>query len=114
MSDQERKNQRQYRRHARRLACTYRINGAGQRGFITNISARGFFIQARNHPEAGSEIIVTVEHEPTPPIVVTGTVARARKAHRSMANLEPPGIGIQIDSAPEDYYQLVLDLEEKH
>lgn len=113
MSDEEKTEQRQYRRHPRRLACNYRVEGKELRGFITNVSARGFFIQARNHPEPGAEVIVTIEHEPTPPIVVTGTIARLRKTHRSMANIEQPGIGIQIDSAPEDYYQLVLDMEQK-
>lgn len=113
MRDDDNSNKRQYRRHSRRLSCIYRVEGKDARGFITNISARGFFIQARNHPEPGADVIVTIEHDPTLPIVLTGTIARLRKTHRSMANIEQPGIGVQIDSAPEDYYQLVLDLEQR-
>lgn len=113
MVEDEKKDKRRYRRHMRRLSCSYRVGGSEQRGFITNISARGFFIQSRSHAELGAEVVVTIEHEPTPPIIVNGTIARQRKSHRSMSNLEQPGIGVQIDSAPEDYYQLVLDLEKK-
>jgi len=113
VTDDEKKDQRQYRRHTRRLSCGFRVAGRDNRGFITNISARGFFIQARNHPEPGGEVVVTIDEKGSDPIVVTGTVARMRKIHRSMSNIEQPGIGILVNTAPESYYQLVLEFEQK-
>ncbi|MFT5696783.1 MAG: Tfp pilus assembly protein PilZ [Myxococcota bacterium] len=105
--------QRQYRRHAWRLSCEFSSDTGAQRGFITNVSARGFFIQTRAKLEAGTEVVVVITSESSPPISVTGTVARSRRPHHSMASIEQPGLGVQIASATEDYYQLVLDLEEK-
>ena len=107
------KEMRQYQRHARRAACSFQSPEGTQRGFITNVSARGFFIQTRNRLEPATEIVVTIENDPDPPMIVTGTVARARSSHRSMSSIDQSGIGVQIDSAPEDYYRLVLELEEK-
>ncbi len=104
-------DKRQYRRHAWRLPCTFRAASGDERGFVTNVSARGFFIQTRSPFEPGADILVTIESGSTPPIVVTGVAARQRKAHRSMSSLEQPGIGVQIESAPEDYYALVFELE---
>jgi hypothetical protein len=37
-----------------------------------------------------------------------------RKIHRSMSNIEQPGIGILVNTAPESYYQLVLEFEQKN
>jgi hypothetical protein len=113
VTNDEKKDQRQYRRHNRRLSCCFRVAGSDKRGFITNISARGFFIQARNHPKPGGEVVVTIDDKGSNPIVVTGTVARMRKIHRSMSNIEQPGIGILVNTAPESYYQLVLEFEQK-
>jgi hypothetical protein len=112
VTDNENTDKRQYRRHARRLFCSFRVAGSDSRGFITNISARGFFIQARNHPEPGGEVVVTIEGKDSDPIVVTGTVARMRKSHRAMANIVQPGIGILVNTAPESYYQLLLEFEQ--
>jgi hypothetical protein len=114
VTDDEKKDQRQYRRHTRRLSCGFRVAGRDNRGFITNISARGFFIQARNQPEPGDELVVTIEDKGSDPIVVTGTVARMRKSHPSLSSIVPPGIGILVNTAPESYYQLILEFEQKH
>jgi len=113
MSGHEKTDLRQYRRHSRRLACLYRVEGEERSGFITNVSPCGFFVQSRQQHTAGTEIMVTIEHEPTPPIVVFGRVVRQREAHRSVSSIEQSGIGVQIHSASEDYYQLIFDLELK-
>ena len=105
--------QRQYQRHAFRLPCEFTSPEGSQRGLIANISARGFFIHTRAKVEGGLDIVVTIDNSPTPQIQITGIVARSRKSHRSMSAIELPGIGVQITSAPEDYYQLVIELEGK-
>jgi hypothetical protein len=113
MSDHEKTDLRKHRRHSRRLACRYRVEGEERSGFITNVSPCGFFVQSRQQHAAGTEIMVTIENEPMPPIVVLGRVVRQREAHRSVSSIEQSGIGVQIHSAPEDYYQLIFDLGPK-
>ncbi|MDP6979205.1 MAG: PilZ domain-containing protein [Myxococcota bacterium] len=110
MKDDE---QRQYKRHAWRIPCSFQLPEGDQVGFVTNVSARGFFIQTRCKAEAGSQLVVVIEHEPDPPMLLTGTVVRARRSHRSMSSVEQPGIGVKIDTAPETFYQLILDMEDK-
>ncbi len=105
--------QRQYRRHSRRVPCAFRVANEDQRGFVTNVSARGFFVQTRSRLEPGTDLLVTIESDSTSPIVVKGAVARVRKSHRSMSSIDQSGMGIEIESAPEEYYALVLELEEK-
>jgi Tfp pilus assembly protein PilZ len=109
----ESEEQRNYRRHSSRLPCEFLCVGKKERGFITNLSARGFFIQSRTRLAQGEEVIVTIDDVPTPPIVVTALIARAKRVHPSTTAVEQPGIGVQIQSAPEDYYRLVLEIEEK-
>ncbi len=105
--------QRQYKRHAFRLPCTFVLPEGEQVGFVTNVSARGFFVQTRCKADAGLQILVTVQHEPDPPMLITGTVVRQRRSHRSMGAMSQPGIGVKIDTAPESFYRIILDLEEK-
>ncbi len=104
---------RQYERYDWRIPCVFQIAGTRYQGFVSNVSARGFFIQSSSRFDSDSEVQVTIEEEGGPPIVITGRVARRRNAHRSIASVDKSGLGIQIDSAPEAYYQLVLALEEK-
>jgi Tfp pilus assembly protein PilZ len=108
-----RNENRQYNRHSRRIVCLFQLADGKQRAFISNISARGFFIQTRSRPEPGEEIMVTIEGENGDIMFLTGSVARTRRTHRAMSSIDQAGIGIEILSAPEAYYQMVLEFEEK-
>ena len=103
---------RKYRRYDLRIPCEFRVAGEPYRGFITDVSGGGFFIRSASKFEGGAEIIVTIEFDPGAPIVITGHVVRKRPTHRSIAAVSDPGLGVQIDSAPEAYYLFVYELEE--
>ncbi len=102
---------RKYRRFDRRIPCEFRIAGQPYRSFITNISAGGFFILTSSRAEDGTEILVTLELDPGTPIVITGVIARKHPIHRSIAAVSKAGMGILIESAPEAFYQFVMELE---
>ena len=101
-----------YLRHPRRMPCVFNVDGEQHRGFISNVSASGFFVQSSSRAEPPAQVIVTIDNEGET-IVVSGHVARRHKSHRSVAAVDRPGLGIQIDSAPESYFRMVLALEEK-
>ena len=103
---------RVYVRHGRRLPCVIQVEGERHRGFIANLSASGFYVQSSSKVEPPTPVLVTIEHDGRP-IVVSGQVARRHQSHRAIAAVDRPGLGIQVHSAPESYYQLVLDLEAK-
>ena len=102
---------RQYQRHDWRIPCSYRIAGRQKRGFITNVSARGFFILSSSSVEGEKDILVTIELDGKAPIVITGKIARKHVSHRSIGAMNEAGIGVLIESAPETYYQLIIGLE---
>lgn len=108
----EHEKSRQYDRHPRRIACSFEMAGGTQRAFITNISARGFFVETRSRLAPGEEIVVTIDFEWDSPIVVTGAIARTRRPPRSIAMIEKSGVGVEVLTAPEGYYLMVLEFEE--
>jgi hypothetical protein len=41
---------------------------------------------------------------------IVAMVSRRRKAHQASASVEQPGIGVEILSAPEDFFDLIMSL----
>jgi hypothetical protein len=104
-------NKRRYNRHSYRIPCKFRVDGTDYRGFVTNISARGFFIQSNILPTEGGEVLVEIRTDP--PMQIVGSIARRRDRHRELVAVDSAGLGVEVDSAPEAYYQLMMMLEDK-
>jgi Tfp pilus assembly protein PilZ len=81
------------------------------RGFVTDVSANGVFVQTQNRPALGCKVVLTLECEGPHPLVLTGAVARVLKSHHAAGSVIQSGVGIQIESAPEEFFQLVNDLD---
>ena len=110
MSPENEQKRRKFRRHRVRLPAEFRVGGRDYRGFVVDLSASGLFIQSSaGGLESGTDAVVSIRSEPA--MQVIGKITRQRARHRDMATIESPGIGIRIESAPEEYYQLVLTLE---
>lgn len=99
---------RRFDRIRGRIPCTIRSGDEEHRGFATDLSASGLFLQSRTKFEAGQKLTVELEHDGASPIVLTATVARTRVSHRSAMVVAPPGLGLLLESAPEAYFQLIL------
>ena len=106
------RNQRRFDRFRGRLSCSFQAGETTRQAFATNLSAGGLFLQTRTKLEPGTHLIVNLDREGEQPTVLTGTVARVRRAHPSVASVTHPGIGFAVDSAPEAYFRLVMDLLE--
>ena len=107
----DRLEKREHPRHPYRISCTFRVAGIEYCGFIANVSARGFFIQSNAQPDSGTEVFVTIRSEPA--MEIMGQIVRRRERHPDLATIDLVGVAVQFGSAPEAYYQLVMDLEEK-
>lgn len=103
---------RKFERHAWRSPCTFLLDGRQHRGFVTDASARGFFLQTTAQVSPGMEIVATLDVEGGA-IELIGSVSRTRGAHRETSALGRPGVGVEIQSAPEEYYRLILSFESK-
>ena len=106
MDDEKRK----FQREKHRVGCEYRSGGVSHQGILVDLSASGLFIQSSMKPEEG-DLVEVVLHEPElGEISLRGRVRRVKVSHRSAAVVSQGGFGVEIESAPEGYFQLLVQL----
>jgi hypothetical protein len=108
----ETKNQRLFDRTRQRLPCVIRDGEAHHQGFVTDLSPTGLFLQTRAKLSGAPQLIIDIDWNGEN-ITVMGNVARVRTSNRSATAINAGGLGFQIQSAPEAYYQLVMELQSK-
>jgi hypothetical protein len=101
---------RKFRRERRRTACEFRLEGKSHAGIVGNLSARGLFIQSALIPPEGTQIRVTLHDPSHGEIELWGRVARTKAPHRSITNVIPGGFGISVETAPPEYFDLLIAL----
>ena len=106
-------DKRKFRREAHRVPCELRIGGRDHRGFVLDISARGLFVQTKATAPDGTEVQLVLRGPDRDPIHLTATVARIKASHRAVAVVKTGGLGLRVDSAPEDFFKLVMELVAK-
>jgi len=106
-------NKRRFPRQTHRVPCQFRGDGEEGRGFVTDVSASSLFIQTVTRLEVGLRIRVVLEPYEAPPIELSGVVARAPTPHRSATSVVRSGVGVQLDAAPEAYFQLLVEISER-
>ena len=109
------KNNRRFGRLHWRVPCSFRHDDSNRRGFVTDLSPSGLFVHTSAMLETGEAIRLTLDTHDYPPMRLSGIVVRSRRVHRNATTVHQTsgGIGIQLDSAPEEYYQLIADLGDK-
>lgn len=103
-------DQRTYQREKRRISCEYRTTGRSHTGIVADLSARGLFIQSSSMPEDGEQIDLLLRDPAFGEVRLWGRVVRTRSPHRTLVNFEPGGFGVRVESASEDFFQLVNGL----
>lgn len=101
---------RRFRREKHRVGCEYRIAGEVHQGILVDLSARGLFIQSSFKPEEGTDLDITLREPGLGEIPLRGKVCRLRFSHRSAAAVVSGGFAVEIDGAPEAYFQLLVQL----
>lgn len=102
-------DKRRFPRQGLRIPCGFSCGQEEGRGFVVDVSAGGLFLQTMTRLEPGREVRLRLDPPDAPAIEILGTVARTRVGHREAVSVVRPGVGVQIDAAPEAWYQLVLD-----
>lgn len=103
------RERRRFQRQPIRIPCRFRIGDRQGRGFVTDISAHGLFLQTTTALEDAAEIRLDLDPRRGPPIQLLGHVVRVRASHRDAIAVHRPGAGVRLASAPEAWFQLVLD-----
>ena len=105
-------NQRRFDRIRQRLPCVIRDEGAHHQGFVTDLSPSGLFLQTRAKLEGALQLIIEIDWNGEN-ITLIGNVARVRKSNRSATAISTSGLGFQIQSAPENYFRMIMELQDK-
>lgn len=103
---------RAYTRFASRIPCDVLHGGREFKGFVLDVSVRGLFIKTSADLAAGSELRVILRAADLPPLEVFGVVARRKRTHRAAASVDTGGVGVEVKSAPEGFFQLMAELFE--
>ena len=102
---------RTFKREKHRAGCEFHINGGAMHaGIVADVSARGLYIQSSYIPEEGAFIELIVRQEGRGDFEICGHVARLRKSHRAATSVVQGGFGVEVESAPEGFFQLLIDL----
>jgi hypothetical protein len=102
-------NQRRFDRIRQRLPCVIRDGEAHHQGFVTDVLASGLFLQTL----AGSaQLVIDIDWNGEN-ITLIGKVARVRQSNRSATAVNSSGFGFRVESAPESYFRLIMDLQGK-
>jgi hypothetical protein len=91
----------------KRLPCELEVDGVTHTGLVLDVSARGLFVQTAATPGPGTSLTVRLHPPGGRAIVVQGRVARRRMVPRRLASLASGGIGLRVESAPEEFFQLL-------
>jgi PilZ domain len=92
-----------------RIPCEFSYDGAKLAGIVTDIAARGLFVETSNRIPIGAELHLTLR-EPRGSFDVVGHVTRERRSHRSLRHVRASGLGIQLDVVPEPFFRLLVEL----
>ncbi len=101
---------RKFDRERRRISCEYRAAGSAHTGIVANLSARGLFIQSSAMPDDGAQLDLLLHDPEFGEVQLWGRVVRTKPPHRTLANVEPGGFGVVVESASEDFFRLVTGL----
>jgi len=107
---QPRKEKRVFPREKLRAPCEFAAAGEKGTGFLLNISPRGMFLQTRTRLGPGTDLEIQVRDLGPVPFTLFARVVHRTHAHRATSPVETGGMGLEIVSAPEAFYQILLEL----
>jgi hypothetical protein len=110
MGAPEDRSQRRFDRYRGRFPARIRLGEETKSGFVTDLSASGLFCECRSTLPAGAQVVLTLDANGED-FSVTGRVAREQRSHRGAASVVSSGFAVQLESAPEAYFEIVADLD---
>jgi hypothetical protein len=100
---------RSFKRVPYRIPCEFSHQGVRMAGIVTDVSARGLFVETSNRVPAGT-VLHMVLRDPRGSYEVIGQVQRERRSHRSARQVLSGGFGMRLDVVPEQFFRLLVEL----
>ena len=88
------------------VPCRLWIGKSSYSGVVLNLSRKGMFVQTCAAMSAGDPIDLKLRGE----IDVQAQVVWRRRVPPALRNSAEGGVGVRIVGAPEDYYQLLVEV----
>jgi len=104
------KNRRQFDRVRYRLSCELHHSGRRHSGMVLDISASGLFVRTSTGTapkDPGTEVRVVINDPNGEPFELLARLARANVVRRELVTAADGGFGLEVTSAPEQFYKLV-------
>jgi hypothetical protein len=99
-------SRRRHKRIKRRIPCELTVGSQSFQGIVLDLSPMGLFVQTSASLENAGEVVVTMVPEAFPRLMMRARVARVRRVPPGLANVVPPGIGLEILEAPPEFAYL--------
>ena len=92
-----------------RIPCEFVHDGHKRRGIVTDVSARGVFIETSHRIPSGTELRLVLR-DPRGAFELVGRVKRETRSHRSARQVLSSGFGVRLDVVPEPFFRLLFEL----
>jgi hypothetical protein len=92
-----------------RIPCEFVHDGHKRGGIVTDVSARGVFIETSHRIPSGTELRLVLR-DPRGAFDLVGRVKREKRSHRSARQVLSGGFGLRLDVVPEPFFRLLLEL----
>lgn len=92
-----------------RIPCTFTHEGARLGGIVTDVAARGIFVESSHRLPEGTELRMVLR-DPRGAYEVMGRVVREKRSHRSARQVVAGGFSVHLHTIPEPFFQLLVEL----
>jgi hypothetical protein len=100
---------RVFSRLSYRVPCEFVHDGHKLAGIVTDVSARGVFVESSHRIPAGTELRLLLR-DPKGSFELVGRVKREKRSHRSARQVLAGGFGVKLDVVPEPFFRLLIEL----
>jgi len=98
-------------RSKKRIPCEVKSGHHRHSGMILDVSASGLFIQTSAAHPPGTRVSVDLNLPGRGQLVLQGSVARRKMVPARLRSVESGGIGVRLDYAPEEFFQLIARVQ---
>ena len=99
-------------RELHRVSCDLLVLGERHAAITSDLSATGIYVRTTQAPPIGTTVHVHLHEAGGRTIEVDAKVVREYRPHRRDSTAQPRGLGLKIVAAPEEYFQLIMELSE--
>jgi hypothetical protein len=92
-----------------RIPCSFTHEGAKLGGIVTDVAARGIFVESSHRIPPGTELRFVLR-DPRGAYEVMGRVVREKRSHRSARQVVSGGFSVRLEAVPEPFFQLLIEL----